>query len=99
MALPATDAFVTASNQTLTAYSANWAAVTSNGLVDATQDAVRANSTSTDAFVRWSADTFANNQYCQVRVAVLSSGGTTANGPAVTHGIRRNHRLLCGAAF
>lgn len=99
MALPATDTFTTSTSQTLTAYSANWAAVTSNGLVDATLDAVRANSSSTDAFVRWAADSFANDQYCQVRVHTLSSGGTTANGPAVRMAAGATTCYYCALRF
>lgn len=67
MTLPATDAFTTGSNQTLTAYSANW---TNNSgsfqVVLATTDA-KGNGLS-ENLAHWNADTFANDQYAAVKL-------------------------------
>jgi hypothetical protein len=72
MALPASDSFTTSTDQNLTAYSANWSAVSLNMYVFQTPDSCCANGADESA-CRWSADTFNNDHYSQ---AVIEAIGT-----------------------
>jgi len=84
MALPATDAFTSASDQTLTAYSASW---TNNGssefTVLAASDDVgpTTNVTHADEIAHWNADTFADDQYALGKTTTMVTPGDI--GPAV----------------
>lgn len=65
-ALPVTDAFTTASDQLLTAYSANWSMNVGQIMVIAATDDFRGNSLSAEAAGFHNVETFSNEQYSQV---------------------------------
>lgn len=79
MTLPATDAFTAANGTSLTTYSANWTinngsfVINTNGLIGATSV--------DDSLAHWNADVFSNDQYSQLTIAAIVSGGYP--GPAV----------------
>ena len=80
MALPATDAFTTVSNQALTTYSASWSLNSGNFQVDASDVVVANASAECGAF--WNADAFNGNHYAFItRTAV----GTDWLGPGTRH--------------
>lgn len=72
MALPATDSFTTGSDQLITAYSANWQAVSSTMQVIAATDDVAPNGAGLESGAGWTADTFNNDQYSQVVITALN---------------------------
>lgn len=64
-ALPATDAFTTASDQALTAYSSNWTYNQGTFTVLAATDDVKSITSQTETAAHWNADSFNNDQYSQ----------------------------------
>jgi hypothetical protein len=73
MALPATDTFTTGTDQSLTAYSANWTANSGAFAVTASTDTVRADGGGGEDMAHWNADTFDANQYAQVSITSVDS--------------------------
>ncbi len=63
MALPATDLFSSGSDQSLTAYSANWTVIVGGFWVYATGDLTT--NALVDSVARWNADTFQDDQYSE----------------------------------
>lgn len=92
MALPASDNFTTGTDQLLTAYSANWSAVSNNMWVFQTPDSVTA-SANAESACRWSADAFNNDQYSQAAIEAIGSLNWTgvavrcASGAATYYGL------------
>ena len=78
MALPATDVFTSASDQTLTAYSANWTNNHNVFQVVGATDRVRANTASADCMAHWNADAFNNAQYAQGVITLEFNDGGVA---------------------
>lgn len=74
MALPATDDFTTGSDQTLTDYSANWTANVNNINVLAATDDIVADVVNNDVGIaHWNADSFDNDQYCELDITSVDS--------------------------
>lgn len=81
MALPATDTFTTGSDQDIESYSANWTENSGDFQVVAATDDVYQNDSNYDHFAHWNADAFNNDQYAQIVVNAITTGGYI--GPAV----------------
>jgi hypothetical protein len=79
--LPASDKFTAADGTALTTYSSNW--TNAVGTFTIYSNAVSAD-TSVDSLARWSADTFQNDQYAQVRIAALGSTNSAGAGVRIT---------------
>lgn len=80
MALPATDSFTGTDWQQLTDYSANWSYVNGSMLIYS-NSVMYDSGASGNAIARWNADTFADDQYSQVRI--VSMGAAQYVGVAV----------------
>ncbi len=81
MALPGTDAFTDTNGTSLTAHSANWTA--NNGNAQINTNELAPNLAGDDLLVRWSADTFNNDQYAQAVASLLAFLSTAYIGLAV----------------
>ena len=79
MALPASDAFTSAGDSTLQAYSASWTINSGAYSVNGTDDEAFPNASS-DCIAHWNADTFGNDQYAEV---VFGNLGTYWSGAGV----------------
>lgn len=82
MALPVIDNFTAAADAALQTYSANWVINSGALTVNATGDYVQCDTVGSYSAAHWQGDTFAADQYAQVKIS-LKAGSSDWIGPAV----------------